>query len=1014
MSITPIKSQSASTNGSIDIPRNSLFTHSPSMNTLHSSPVTYAILPNPAHHTPHQSHLALPQQPVPARSDSFPQWHANPPPRYHYKQTSDQRPMTRATNTLPDSAYAYTKGSTDIRHDMITSERQTHQPSGTSGSQTSQKKRPREISTHHILPVDHDARDNFWDHKPLSPDQTGSFDHRTHSNSHSHSPKPTTITISVPAVLTRDKKQKACANCRKAKLKCILEHGSTECIRCKSRKEKCTFFPRSHDEEVQQRLIKDMYEATTHLAQLSKAVQHILQHLTQKNLIPPFVSDDHPDGLDTYIPPNQHMVSKDDNEHSGKLYNEADKADNKPDRKPKARKIDTSDNDEKDEFKEHRLLMNNGSPGEISRESRSFDSQSSYQPRPSLDDPVQTYSDVMIRPPPTTIYSSPLPFAAMLPSPHPQPTSIPPNRPSRSPPPLLASPDKQVHPSIGQVLNSANIGWNIGRPPIAEVSSRPLSRSRMSSPPMMSSTPDIIHQGQHRFNQTVDSTKHYMSHESTQTLPDEREQETIGSQDPRKDIVKKGLVSPQDAMTLVNYFHESLSPLMYGYTLSFHQFPYISGPAYISPLLLSVLCLISSERMSSEFENRYHSILAQEVTNLLQTSPAESWQRFEGIYTPDFGDPDGDDPLDAEFGLGPEEIVASCILATYMVQREQASVIARSAFRWARGWIRLLQSSSVPRFTIAESVGLVPPERKATNADMARIWLLCYIVDSTERLQLLLDAPPARDAISWCSVLIPPTNMDQQLPYSKDIPYHKPDILLTFHARLITILNDWRTQFKVLISASQPSDQLVEEIKDLSSNINERLGWWKSEFENLIYSPLIDHTAAISIYGPSSIIGYGQSNQHIMITFHFIRSSVNATLTKYLPLNRTQNGYRPESNSPFIEKQQADYRLRIESKKSIIESSIEFFKICHSWFSTPNMSPTYLYFVTFMGSEMVDAIEEVRKNGKLSETVMIHTIIPLLHSVGETLLRGDLNENHVSKITGKALFSYCEKLQKLR
>lgn len=48
-----------------------------------------------------------------------------------------------------------------------------------------------------------------------------------------------------PSVLTREKKQKACANCRKAKLKCILDDGETDCVRCKSRKEKCIFYPRT-------------------------------------------------------------------------------------------------------------------------------------------------------------------------------------------------------------------------------------------------------------------------------------------------------------------------------------------------------------------------------------------------------------------------------------------------------------------------------------------------------------------------------------------------------------------------------------------------------------------------------------------------------------------------------------------------------------------------------------------------------------------------------------------------
>ncbi len=49
-----------------------------------------------------------------------------------------------------------------------------------------------------------------------------------------------------PSVLVREKKQKACANCRRAKLKCIVESGDADCVRCRARKERCIFYPRSH------------------------------------------------------------------------------------------------------------------------------------------------------------------------------------------------------------------------------------------------------------------------------------------------------------------------------------------------------------------------------------------------------------------------------------------------------------------------------------------------------------------------------------------------------------------------------------------------------------------------------------------------------------------------------------------------------------------------------------------------------------------------------------------------
>lgn len=54
---------------------------------------------------------------------------------------------------------------------------------------------------------------------------------------------------SVPSYATPKQSltvQKACSNCRRAKLKCIVNDGETDCVRCKSRIERCVFFPRTH------------------------------------------------------------------------------------------------------------------------------------------------------------------------------------------------------------------------------------------------------------------------------------------------------------------------------------------------------------------------------------------------------------------------------------------------------------------------------------------------------------------------------------------------------------------------------------------------------------------------------------------------------------------------------------------------------------------------------------------------------------------------------------------------
>jgi len=103
------------------------------------------------------------------------------------------------------------------------------------------------------------------------------------------------------------------------------------------------------------------------------------------------------------------------------------------------------------------------------------------------------------------------------------------------------------------------------------------------------------------------------------------------------------------------------------------------------------LCLVSSERLPHC--HPFGPILAREIEDLLINSPSDS---FVSTSNKTFGggaeignDDYEDDELDPETGIGPEEIVGACILATFMNEREQAVNIASSAFKWARGWIKV-------------------------------------------------------------------------------------------------------------------------------------------------------------------------------------------------------------------------------------------------------------------------------------------------------------------------------------
>jgi hypothetical protein len=152
---------------------------------------------------------------------------------------------------------------------------------------------------------------------------------------------------------------------------------------------------------------------------------------------------------------------------------------------------------------------------------------------------------------------------------------------------------------------------------------------------------------------------------------------------------------------------------LFGYHLQLRQFPYLpKGLMSMTPFILAVECLLAAERVPSLYH--YHSKLADEVLDMILTSPAESWQTIQNIQslkeqqkgsageisqgsTTLLGEQVlgkawatmGDDEWDDELGIGPEEIVAACALATFIAQRKQAKHIADVAFMWARGWTKV-------------------------------------------------------------------------------------------------------------------------------------------------------------------------------------------------------------------------------------------------------------------------------------------------------------------------------------
>ncbi|TXT08708.1 hypothetical protein VHUM_02836 [Vanrija humicola] len=432
--------------------------------------------------------------------------------------------------------------------------------------------------------------------------------------------------------------------------------------------------------------------------------------------------------------------------------------------------------------------------------------------------------------------------------------------------------------------------------------------------------------------------------------------ESLGSADPRPNIVKRGLIQNGDALSLVNYFHSRLSPWLFGYRLQFTKFPYIpQGPSVITPFILSVMCLVAAERVPNMHEHR--PTLAREVTQLLVNSPADS---FISTLDQPFGgasgnkDDDGEEELDPELGIGPEEIVGACILATFMTEREQAATIASSAFKWARGWIKWTSLTVPLPPTLGEVCGLLPVKRDATREDMARVWLLCYIVDGTEALQRDNPAAPRRDPMAYCHVLVP----DSPLPGDSYSPH---DILLTFHARLITLLRDWYHRAGAGAQAAAHAR--------LASSINASLEWWRADLES--------HSLA------------AEWMRHVDLFWEFARMLVNATSAKSLSANP---------------------RLRAASWAHGVEAAVGLLEKCSSWpgkDELANLPPCYLSMITLAGSVLVDAIKD---QGVAECPFQAADAVPLLKDVADMLGAGGLPHQHVSRTAGATLRGYAEQL----
>ncbi|TIC17182.1 hypothetical protein E3Q13_02663 [Wallemia mellicola] len=297
---------------------------------------------------------------------------------------------------------------------------------------------------------------------------------------------------------------------------------------------------------------------------------------------------------------------------------------------------------------------------------------------------------------------------------------------------------------------------------------------------------------------------------------------TVGSLDPRPNVIKKGVISQSAAEELVDFFHSNLSSQLFGFRLQIGHFPYLpEGKSTLTPLITGVICLASSERILSD---NLRSLVGNLLVDLDDFSFKPAITQYYSSQNQESID---DDELDLELGVGPEEIVAMCIASIFcdMSTRpnpkkstidgcnSSSHMIAQVAFKWARGFLKTSMLSVPPQMTIGEACGYLPPRRQLGLENWLRLWLFTYVVESQASFY---SSRPSKmyDPTSFCTLLLEASAPGHPNDNSRDKQ-------LVAHARICTLLRQAR--------------QTLDSRDWLNSNLSDTrscLDGWNEELES--------------------------------------------------------------------------------------------------------------------------------------------------------------------------------------
>lgn len=246
---------------------------------------------------------------------------------------------------------------------------------------------------------------------------------------------------------------------------------------------------------------------------------------------------------------------------------------------------------------------------------------------------------------------------------------------------------------------------------------------------------------------------------------------SLGSNDPRLDAIRLGLLSSHEARSLFSLYAKTIEPYGFG-------FPDFPASSDLTPVLLSAITAISSLHASSADLRVRQVQLRTDVLN--RTLP----------YAPSTAE----DEFNPESGIGTEEVVGACIWSSYDGS-EDAWRVARAA-RW---WSEKYSYETGPHagLTVGEMVAILPPVRHVNMQDRVRVWLTAFVAE-LHQCEI-----HAKEPIMEC---VDPAQYGQSL---EDDRMTKQDAGLLLFARIA---------FLVVQSRSKRAEELVGVTKEVTAS----------------------------------------------------------------------------------------------------------------------------------------------------------------------------------------------------